>query len=94
MIDPDFDPLARLEKVEQLTKQLINSHNQNTELQRQIVEQINKLTEAINNHDLQINHQHHRVRLLEIVRQYGKETEDTPTADDNNQNADAGQQEH
>ena len=92
MIDPDFDPLGRLERVEQLTNQLIQSHKQNTELQRQIVEQINKMTEAINNHDLQINHMHHRVRLLEIVRQYGnQEAEDT---NEDHQNADAGQQDH
>lgn len=76
MFDPNFDPLASLEKLNATTRHLIELHNQNTQLLRQAVEQINQQTDAINAHDLQINQLHNRVRLLEVARQYENTTKD------------------
>ena len=70
MFNPKFDPLEQLEKLNATTQRLIELHNQNTQLLKQVVEQINQHTEAINAHDLQINEIHNRVRLLEVARQY------------------------
>jgi hypothetical protein len=77
MFDPDFDPLTKLEKLDTqvnalhtLVQKLIESHNQNIELLKQIIEQINQQTGAINAHDLQINEIHNRLRLIEVARQY------------------------
>jgi hypothetical protein len=77
MFDPNFDPLTRLEKLDEkatalhdLVQRLTESHNQNIVLLKQIIEQINQQTGAINAHDLQINEIHNRLRLIEVARQY------------------------
>lgn len=51
MFDPDFDPLATLEQLKQMNHQLARAHNDNIDLQRQMVNQINLQTEAINKLD-------------------------------------------
>ncbi len=78
MFDPNFNPLEKLEYLTATNQRLIDLHNQNTQLLKQVVEQINQHTEAINAHDLQINEIHNRVRLLEVARQYeNKDNNDT-----------------
>jgi len=77
MIDPNFDPLAKLEHLDakvkalqEMVNHLVESHNQNITVLKQVIEQINQQTGAINAHDLQINEIHNRLRLLEVARQY------------------------
>jgi hypothetical protein len=77
MFRKDFDPLAQLEQQQAITKQLTEAHAQNCILLKQIVEQVNILTEARNNHDLQINQMHNRLRLLEVARQYENQDHNT-----------------
>lgn len=51
MFDPNFDPLETLEQLKQMNQQLAKAHNDNIDLQRQIVNQINLQTEALNKLD-------------------------------------------
>lgn len=51
VFDPNFDPLATLEQLKQMNHQLARAHNDNIDLQRQLVNQINLQTEAINKLD-------------------------------------------
>ena len=75
MFDPNFNPLEKLEKLEQMNQRLLKAHADNCKLLQQLVVHVNQLTEARNNHDLQINEMHNRLRLLEVARQY--ETDQT-----------------
>lgn len=77
MFDPNFDPLKQLEQLNFKVKELIEINNQSSELLRQVVSHLNKQTEAINSHDLQINAIHNRLRLLEVARQYENNPKDT-----------------
>jgi hypothetical protein len=83
MIDPNFDPLAQLEHLDEKVKALqemvnylVESHNKNITVLKQMVEQINQHTGAINAHDLQINDIHNRLRLIEVARQYENNNQD------------------
>jgi methyl-accepting chemotaxis protein len=77
MYDKDFDPLTVLQDLQgqllQCSKninQLATAFNQNRELQQQMVNQMNQMIEAINQHDTSLYDLHDRVRLLEAARQY------------------------
>lgn len=80
MFDPNFNPLEQLEKLEQMNQRLVKAHADNCRLLQQLVEHVNQLTDARNNHDLQINHIHNRLTLLEVARQY--ETDQTQNKND------------
>jgi hypothetical protein len=77
MFRKDFDPLEQLEQQQAITQKLTDAHAQNCILLKQIVEHVNILTEARNNHDLQINEMHNRLRLLEVARQYENQDHNT-----------------
>lgn len=84
MFDPSFDPYDSLLKLQQQLKQcsdnimqLAAALNSRGDQQKKIIDQINLQTEAINEHDLQLQELHARVRLLEVVRQY--ENKNNPT---------------
>jgi len=77
MYDKDFDPLTVLQDLQgqllQCSKninQLATAFNQNRELQQQMVNQMNQMIEAINQHDTSLYDLHDRVRLLEAARKY------------------------
>lgn len=77
MYDRDFDPLTVLQDLQgqllQCSKninKLATAFNQNRELQQQMVDQLNQMIAAINQHDTSLYDLHDRVRLLEAARQY------------------------
>jgi hypothetical protein len=82
MFNHDFDPLQQLLDLQkQLLQcnnnitQLARNNHQRAELQTQMLEHLNKQTEAINNIDVTITELHNRVRLLEMARQYEQTNE-------------------
>jgi hypothetical protein len=77
MIDPDFNPYDLLEQLKgQVKASLINqarineSLAQQLELNRQMIDQINFMTDVINSQNGFINELHDRLQLIEIARQY------------------------
>jgi hypothetical protein len=79
MFDPNFDPLQQLLDLQkQLLQcgnnitQLAKNNHQRAELQTQMIDQMNKQTEAINNIDAILIELNNRIRLLEITDQYEK----------------------
>ena len=78
MFDPDFNPYDRLEKITQDILQLANAINFRGELQTKMVEQLNRQTLAINDHESMIHELHNRIRLLEVARQYENKDHDNP----------------
>ena len=77
MYDRDFDPLTVLQDLQgqvlqigKNVKQVAIAHNQMRELQQQMVDQLNQMIAAINQHDTSLYDLHDRVRLLEAARQY------------------------
>lgn len=104
MFDGEFDPMATLldlqGQVLQCGKninQIAVAHNQMRELQQQMVNQLNEMIKAINQHDVSLYDLHDRVRLLEAARQYETNKNNIATYDNyrtqiDNQNIDAGQE--
>lgn len=80
MFDPNFNPLDQLERLEKMSQRLVRAHADNCKLLQQLVDHVNQLTEARNNHDLQINQMHNRLTLIEVARQY--ETDQTQDKND------------
>ncbi len=81
MFDPDFDPYETLLQLQKQLKQcsdnimqMARALNARNDQQQQIIDQLNKQTEAINNHDSMIYDIHDRLRLLEVARQYENTT--------------------
>lgn len=103
MFDNEFDPMATLldlqGQVLQCSKnitQIATAFNQNRELQQQMVNQLNQMIEAINQHDASLYDLHDRLRLLEAARQYENTNQTRHTfgsaqREIDNQNTDAGQ---
>ena len=60
----------KVKALQEMVNYLVESHNKNITVLKQMVEQINQHTGAINAHDLQINDIHNRLRLIEVARQY------------------------
>jgi hypothetical protein len=79
MFDPNFDPLQQLLDLQKQIlqcgnniTQLAKNNHQRAELQTQMIDQMNKQTEAINNIDAILIELNNRIRLLEITDQYEK----------------------
>lgn len=77
MFDPNFDPLAELEKIREQNQLIISNHqqiarafNEHATLLKQITQHLEEIGARLNIQDKELTDLHNRVRLLETVRQY------------------------
>jgi hypothetical protein len=77
MFDPKFNPYDALEQLQNHLTHCSNSviklakaFESTSQLQEQIVTQLNQQTLTLNNQEQVIHQLHDRIRLLEIARQY------------------------